>query len=142
MSFGSIDGIAKANIDTLTQVDEIGTSIAESVVEFFVSSSNIQIIDRLKMYGLQLESQLKNIEPISNKLYGQSFVISGVFSLHSRDEIKTLVESHGGKVSSSLSSKTSFLLAGENMGPKKRIKANDLGIAIVDEATFLSMISG
>ena len=142
LSFGSIDGIAKANIDTLTQVDEIGTSIAESVVEFFVSSSNIQIIDRLKMYGLQLESQLKNIEPISNKLYGQSFVISGVFSLHSRDEIKTLVESHGGKVSSSLSSKTSFLLAGENMGPKKRIKANDLGITIVDEATFLSMISG
>ena len=142
LSFGSIDGIAKANIDTLTQVDEIGTSIAESVVEFFVSSSNIQIIDRLKMYGLQLESQLKNIEPISNKLYGQSFVISGVFSLYSRDEIKTLVESHGGKVSSSLSSKTSFLLAGENMGPKKRIKANDLGITIVDEATFLSMISG
>lgn len=141
LSFGSIDALAKANLDTLTQVDEIGIRIAESVVEFFASLSNIQIIDRLKMYGLQLESQLNKFEPVSNKLDGQSFVISGVFSSHSRDEIKTLVEDHGGKVSSSLSSKTSFLLAGDNMGPKKRIKANDLGIVIIDETTFLSMIS-
>jgi len=141
LSFGSIDALAKANLDTLTQVDEIGIRIAESVVEFFASLSNIQIIDRLKMYGLQLESQLNKFEPVSNKLDGQSFVISGVFSSLSRDEIKTLVEDHGGKVSSSLSSKTSFLLAGYNMGPKKRIKANDLGIVIIDETTFLSMIS-
>jgi DNA ligase (NAD+) len=141
LSFGSIDALAKANLDTLTQVDEIGTRIAESVVEFFSSLSNIQIINRLKVYGLQLESQLNHSKPLSNKLDGQSFVISGVFSLHSRDEIKTLVEDHGGKVSSSLSSKTSFLLAGENMGPKKRIKADDLGIVIIDETAFLSMIS-
>ena len=93
------------------------------------------------MYGLQFESQLNQFEPVSNKLNGQSFVISGVFSSHSRDEMKKLVEDHGGKISSSLSSKTSFLLAGENMGPKKRIKADDLGIAIIDESTFLSMIS-
>ena len=139
--FGSIDALAKANIDTLIQVDEIGTRIAESVVEFFSSLSNIQIIDRLKTYGLQLESQLNQFKPLSNKLDGQSFVISGVFSSYSRDEIKTLVEDHGGKVSSSLSSKTSFLLAGENMGPKKRIKADDFGIVIIDETTFLSMIS-
>ena len=142
LSFGSIDALAKANLDTLTQVDEIGIRIAESVVEFFSSLSNIQIIDRLKTCGLQLESQLNHFKPLSNKLYGQSFVISGVFSLHSRDEIKALVENHGGKVSSSLSSKTSFLLAGENMGPKKRIKADDIGIIVIDEATFLSMISG
>ena len=141
LSFGSIDALAKANLDTLTQVDEIGTRIAESVVEFFSSLTNIQIIDRLKTCGLQLESQLNHLKPLSNKLDGQSFVISGVFSLHSRDEIKALVEDHGGKVSSSLSSKTSFLLAGENMGPKKRIKADNLGIAIIDETTFLSMIS-
>ena len=107
----------------------------------FSSLSNIQIIDRLKKYGLQLESQLNHLEPVSNKLDGQSFVISGVFSSHSRDEIKALVEENGGKISSSLSSKTSFLLAGENMGPKKRIKADDLGIVIIDETTFLSMIS-
>ena len=142
LSFGSIDVLAKANLDTLTQVDEIGIRIAESVVEFFSSLSNIQIIDRLKTCGLQLESQLNHLKPLSNKLDGQSFVISGVFSLHSRDEIKALVEDHGGKVSSSLSSKTSFLLAGENMGPKKRIKADDLGIIVIDEDTFLSMISG
>ena len=141
ISFGSIDALAKANLDTLIQVDEIGTRIAESVIEFFSSLSNIQIIDRLKSYGLQLESQLNHFKPISNKLGGQSFVISGVFSLHSRDEIKALVEENGGKVSSSLSSKTSFLLAGENMGPKKRIKADNLGIVIIDETTFLSMIS-
>ncbi|RPG58927.1 MAG: DNA ligase (NAD(+)) LigA [Flavobacteriaceae bacterium TMED81] len=141
LSFGSMDALAKANLDTLTQVDEIGIRIAESVVEFFSSLSNIQIIDRLKAYGLQLESQLNQFKPLSDKLEGRSFVISGVFSSHSRDEIKTLVEDHGGKVSSSLSSKTSFLLAGENMGPKKRIKADDLGIVIIDETTFLSMIS-
>ena len=141
-SFGSIDALAKANLDTLTQVDDVGTRIAKSVVEFFSSLSNIQIIDRLKTYGLQTESQLNQFEPISNKLHGQSFVISGVFSSNSRDEIKKLVEVHGGKVSSSLSSKTSFLLAGENMGPKKLTKANDLGIVIIDEPTFLSMILG
>lgn len=141
LSFGSMDALAKANLDTLTQVDEIGIRIAESVVEFFSSLSNIQIIDRLKAYGLQLESQFNQFKPLSDKLEGRSFVISGVFSSHSRDEIKTLVEDHGGKVSSSLSSKTSFLLAGENMGPKKRIKADDLGIVIIDETTFLSMIS-
>lgn len=141
ISFGSIDALAKANLDTLIQVDEIGKRIAESVIEFFSSLSNIQIIDRLKKYGLQLESQLNHLNPISNKLDGQSFVISGIFSSFSRDEIKALVEENGGKVSSSLSSKTSFLLAGENMGPKKRIKADDLGIVIIDETTFLSMIS-
>ena len=141
ISFGSIDNLSKANLDTLVQVDEIGTRIAESVVEFFDSLSNIQIIDRLKTYGLQFKSQLNNFKPLSNKLEGQSFVISGVFSSHTRDEIKTLVENHGGKVSSSLSSKTSFLLAGENMGPKKRIKADHLGIVVIDETVFLSMIS-
>ena len=141
ISFGSIDALAKANFDTLVQVDEIGIRIAESVVEFFDSLSNIQIIDRLKTYGLQFKSQLNNFKTLSNKLEGQSFVISGVFSSHTRDEIKTLVEDHGGKVSSSLSSKTSFLLAGENMGPKKRIKADHLGIVVIDETIFLSMIS-
>ena len=82
-----------------------------------------------------------SINQFSNTLSGQSFVISGVFSSHSRDGIKKLVEDHGGKISSSLSSKTTYLLAGENMGPKKRIKADELSISIIDEASFLSMIS-
>ncbi len=139
--FGSIDALAKADVETLVEVDEIGSRIAESVVDFFASLTNIQIIDQLKMYGLQFESKLAEHQPISNILSGQSFVISGVFSSHSRDEIKKLVEDHGGKISSSLSSKTTYLLAGENMGPKKRIKADELGISIIDEASFLSMIS-
>ena len=125
----------------LLKVEEIGSRIAESVVDFFTSLANIQIIDQLKMYGLQFESKLDEHQPISNTLSGQSFVISGVFSSHSRDEIKKLVEDHGGKISGSLSSKTTYLLAGENMGPKKRIKADELGISIIDEASFLSMIS-
>ena len=139
--FGSIDALAKADVETLVEVDEIGSRIAESVVDFFASLTNIQIIDQLKMYGLQFESKLAEHQPISNILSGQSFVISGVFSSHSRDEIKKLVEDHGGKISSSLSSKTTYLLAGENMGLKKQIKADELGISIIDEASFLSMIS-
>ena len=139
--FGSIDALAKADVETLVEVDEIGSRIAESVVDFFASLTNIQIIDQLKMYGLQFESKLAEHQPISNILSGQSFVISGVFSSHSRDEIKKLVEDHGGKISSSLSSKTTYLLAGENMGQKKQIKADELGISIIDEASFLSMIS-
>ena len=138
--FGSIDALAKADVETLVEVDEIGSRIAESVVDFFASLTNIQIIDQLKMYGLQFESKLAEHQPISNTLSGQSFVISGVFSSHSRDEIKKLVEDHGGKISSSLSSKTTYLLAGENMGPKKQIKADELGISIIDEASFFSMI--
>ena len=139
--FGSIDALAKADVDTLVEVEEIGSRIAESVVDFFTSLTNIQIIDQLKMYGLQFESKLCEHQPISNTLSGQSFVISGVFSSYSRDEIKKLVEDHGGKISGSLSSKTTYLLAGENMGPKKRIKAVELGISIIDEVSFLSMIS-
>ncbi|MEC7453850.1 MAG: NAD-dependent DNA ligase LigA, partial [Bacteroidota bacterium] len=139
--FGSIDALAKADVDTLVEVEEIGSRIAKSVVDFFTSLINIQIIEQLKMYGLQFESKLDEHQPISNTLSGQSFVISGVFSSYSRDKIKKLVEDHGGKISGSLSSKTTYLLAGENMGPKKRIKADELGISIIDEASFLSMIS-
>ncbi len=138
--FGSIDALAKANFDQLIAVDEIGSRIAQSVVDFFGDLANIQIIDRLQMSGLQFESKSDRSQPTSNRLAGQSFVISGVFQSHSRDELKLLIESHGGKNVSALSSKTSFLLAGEHMGPKKRIKANELGISIIDETTFLSMI--
>ena len=139
--FGSIDALAKADVDTLVEVEEIGSRIAKSVVDFFTSLINSQTIEQLKMYGLQFESKLDEHQPISNTLSGQSFVISGVFSSYSRDKIKKLVENHGGKISGSISSKTTYLLAGENMGPKKRIKADELGISIIDEASFLSMIS-
>lgn len=138
--FGSIDALAKANFDQLHAVDEIGARIAESVVDFFGDLANIQIIDRLQMSGLQFESKSDRPQLASNRLSGQSFVISGVFHSHSRDELKSLIETHGGKHVSALSSKTSFLLAGEQMGPKKKIKADELGISIIDESTFLSMI--
>ena len=138
--FGSIDAISVATEETLIDVDEIGTRIAQSVVTFFSSLSNQHIIDRLKTYGLQLERDQDLDQSLSNKLSGQRFVISGVFSTYSRNEIQKLIEDHGGKVSSSLSSKTTFLLAGDNMGPKKRVKANELNIKILSENDFLKMI--
>jgi DNA ligase (NAD+) len=138
--FGSIDAISVATEETLIDVDEIGTRIAQSVVTFFSSLSNQHIIDRLKTYGLQLERDQDLDQFLSNKLSGQRFVISGVFSTYSRNEIQKLIEDHGGKVSSSLSSKTTFLLAGDNMGPKKRVKANELNIKILSENDFLIMI--
>lgn len=139
--FKNIDAIASADQESLMAVDEIGTRIAQSVSAFFSNPSNVELIYRLKAYGLQLSMELSAQESHSSKLKGMSFVISGVFNRFSRDELKDLIDMHGGKVTGSLSSKTNYLVAGANMGPSKKIKAEQLNISIIDEDGFSEMIS-
>ena len=123
----------------LILVDEIGDKIAQSVVQFFENQENIRIIDRLKSFGVQLESGDDDVL-LSEKLKGKTFVVSGVFEIYSRDELKKAIEDNGGKVGSSISSKTDYVIAGDNMGPKKIEKANQLQIAIISELDFKQMI--
>jgi len=139
--FKSIEQIQDASIETLEAVDEIGSKIAESLVEYFSDEKNLEIINRLKTHGLQLELSEEALEGTSTVLQGQSFVVSGVFEQLSRTELKKAIEKNGGKVSSSLSSKTSFLIAGDKMGPSKKKKAEDLGIQIISEMEFLDKIN-
>ena len=137
--YKSIDAIAQASIMDLILVDEIGDKIAQSVVQFFENQENIRIIDRLKRYGVQLESGAEDVL-LSEKLKGKTFVVSGVFEIYSRDELKKAIEDNGGKVGSSISSKTDYVIAGDNMGPSKLEKANQLKIAIISELDFKQMI--
>ena len=137
--FKNIDALMVATEEELISVDEIGDRIAESVLQFFADERNRVIIERLRKHGLQLEVEDSN-ELISNVLDGKSFVVSGVFSKFSRDEIKAAVEQHGGKNVSSISKKTDYVLAGDKMGPSKLQKAEDLGIPIISEEDFLGMI--
>jgi len=139
--YKSIDAIAQASIMDLILVDEIGDKIAQSVVQFFENQENITIIDRLKQYGVQLESGADDVL-VSEKLKGKIFVVSGVFEIYSRDELKKAIEDNGGKVGSSISSKTDYVIAGDNMGPSKFEKANQLKIAIISETDFKNMIDG
>lgn len=139
--YKSIDAIAHASIMDLILVDEIGDKIAQSVVQFFENQENITIIDRLKRYGVQLESKIDDVL-LSEKLKGKTFVVSGVFEIYSRDELKKAIEDNGGKVGSSISSKTDYVIAGDNMGPSKLEKANQLKIAIISETDFKNMIDG
>lgn len=139
--YKSIDALANASIMDLILVDEIGDKIAQSVVQFFENQENIRIIDRLKNYGVQLESGVEDVL-LSEKLKGKIFVVSGVFEIYSRDELKKAIEDNGGKVGSSISSKTDFVIAGDNMGPSKLEKANQLKIAIITETDFKNMIDG
>lgn len=138
--YKSIHAIAEASEEALVNVDEIGVKIAESVRAFFSSEENILTINRLKAFGVQLEISAEQLIGQTDILKGQSIVISGVFESVSRDELKKLIEDNGGKVSSSISSKTSFIVAGDNMGPSKRKKADDLNILVVDEYEFLHKI--
>ena len=137
--YKSIEAIAKANSNDLVLVDEIGEKIAQSVVQFFDNQKNIIIIDRLKQYGVQLESGVEG-ELVSEKLKGKTFVVSGVFEIYSRDELKKAIEDNGGKVGSSISSKTDYVIAGENMGPAKLDKAIQLKITIISESDFKQML--
>lgn len=137
--YKSIDAIAQASIMDLILVDEIGDKIAQSVVQFFENQENIRIIDRLKSFGVQLESGEEDVL-LSEKLKGKTFVVSGVFEIYSRDELKKAIEDNGGKVGSSISSKTDYVIAGDNMGPSKLEKANQLKIAIITELDFKQMI--
>ena len=139
-AFPSIDDLASATLDDLIKVDEIGEKIAQSILLYFKDERNRTLIERLRAYGVQLKGEERNPEEYTNKLEGLSFVISGVFALHSREEYKELIEKNGGKNVGSISKKTSYILAGENMGPSKLQKANDLHIPIIDENTFLEMI--
>lgn len=138
--YKSIHAIAEASEEALVNVDEIGVKIAESVRAFFSSEENILTINRLKAFGVQLEISAEQLIGQTDILKGQSIVISGVFESVSRDELKKLIEDNGGKVSSSISSKTSFIVAGDNMGPSKRKKADDLNILVINEYEFLHKI--
>lgn len=140
--FKSIDALAAATFEELTEVDGIGDAIANSVIAYFSDQRNIEFVERLRSAGVAMSvSEDKMSDAGSNVLEGQSIVISGVFSHHSRDEYKELIELHGGKNVSSISSKTSFILAGENMGPSKLQKAEKLGVRIINEEEFLQIIS-
>ena len=139
-NFQSIEALKDAGLDELTEINEIGTRIAQSITEFFSKTKNLEIINRLKIYGLKFELSEGEKELISSKLEGLNIVISGTFEDHSRDELKEIIEKNGGKNVSSLSSKTNYLLAGNNMGPSKREKARKLKIAIISEDDFLKMI--
>lgn len=139
-AFTSIDALAQATLDDLIHVDEIGEKIAQSIRLYFSDEKNRSLIERLQLAGLQLAAGEKDLSDHTDKLLGQSIVISGVFARHSRDEYKELIEKHGGKNVGSISKKTSFILAGENMGPSKLEKAEKLGIRIVNEEEFLKMI--
>ncbi len=138
--YKSIDAIINASEDDLLQVDEIGFKIAESVIAFFSSEENIFILNRLKQFGVQLEMSHEELIGKTNKLEGQTIVISGVFESISRNELKKLIEDNGGKISSSISSKTSYIVAGDNMGPSKKDKATQLGIELINEHEFLQRI--
>ena len=138
--FRSIDALQWATRDELNAIDDVGPQIAENVVAYFQDEGNLKTLIRLRQAGVQMASTEAEPEALSDKLKGKSIVISGVFRQHSRDEYKAMIEAHGGKNSSSISRKTAFVLAGENMGPEKRKKAEELGIELIDEQRFLEML--
>lgn len=136
----SIDTLMNAGFDELMEINEIGTRIAQSIIDFFSKTENVEIVNRLKKYGLKFELSEDEKELRSSKLEGLNIVISGTFENHSRDELKDIIDKNGGKNASSISSKTNYLLAGKNMGPGKREKAKKLNIAIISEDDFIKMI--
>lgn len=138
--FKTIDALAAASLQDLLEVEGVGEVIAKSVMTYFRNPVTMQIVERLRGYGLQMALSEEQMSSATDKLAGKSIVISGVFVHHSRDEYKQMIEQNGGKNVGSISGKTSFILAGENMGPAKLQKAEKLGIQIVDEETFLKMI--
>lgn len=139
--YKSIDNLAQASLMDLILVDEIGERIAQSVVGFFENEENRKIVERLKGYGVQLESNTVEAVPASDLLVGKTLVVSGVFTKFSRDELKNAIEANGGKVGSSISKKTDYVVAGDNMGPSKLEKATQLGVKIISEDEFLELLS-
>lgn len=137
--FGNIDGLMNASFDELVAVNEIGEKIAISIQAFFLDEENKVIVDRLRRIGIQFEIEEQG--ETTNKLEGQTFVISGVFEKVSRKDLKDLIEQNGGKNTGSISAKTNYLVAGENMGPAKLAKAEKLGVTIISEDEFLAMIN-
>lgn len=139
--YKNIDALRQASLMDLILVDEIGERIAQSVIDFFDNKENQIIIERLKNYGIQFEIVEKINPNATDKLQGKTFVVSGVFTLYSRDELKQAIEDNGGKVGSSISAKTDYVVAGDNMGPAKLDKANKLNIPIISEEDFKTMIT-
>jgi DNA ligase (NAD+) len=137
--FGNIDALMSAKFDELVSVSEIGEKIASSVLNHFADNENVQIINKLIDAGIRMQSEQEDLNG-EGILLGKIFVVSGVFNRFSRDGIIQSIEKSGGKVSSSISKKTDFVLAGENMGPEKRRKAEDLGVKIISEEDYLQMI--
>ena len=140
-SFTDIEELENADLERLINIDEIGEKIAQSIISYFANPLNRELIERLKIAGLQFSRKEEDLSGYTDKLVGQSIVISGVFTHHSRDEYKDLIEKNGGKNVGSISAKTSFILAGENMGPAKLEKAQKLGVQIMSEDEFLALIS-
>ena len=139
-SFHSIEALRAATFEQLIAVDEIGDRIANSVRRYFADERNCHLVERLQEIGLQMNISEVQLSNRSEKLKGKTIVISGTFLHHSRDEYKNLIEQHGGKNSGSVSGKTSFILAGDNMGPAKLEKAAKLGIQVMQEEEFLKLI--
>lgn len=139
--YNTIDSLQNATAEQLCAIEDVGPQIAENIVAYFNDMRNLEILERLRQAGLQFEGEAAE-GPQSDKLAGMSIVISGTFSYHSRDEYKAMIEAHGGKNVGSVSKKTSFILAGENMGPEKRKKAETLGVPLMNEEDFLQLISG
>jgi len=137
--YKTINAIMGASEEELVAVDEIGVKIAESVVAFFAKTENVTLVERLQSYGVQLEISAEKLANQSDALQGKTFVVSGVFEMP-RNDLKKLIEDNGGKVSSSISSKTSYVVAGDKMGPSKLQKAEKLGVAIISENDFLALI--
>jgi DNA ligase (NAD+) len=138
--FPSIDQLQWATIEQLTAIEDVGEQIANNIIAYFNDLNNLEIINRLREAGVQMESQEVEQTLQSDILQGKSIVVSGVFSHHSRDEYKAMIEANGGKNVGSVSKKTTFILAGENMGPEKRKKAESLGVEIITEEQFLTML--
>lgn len=138
--FGSIEALENASFEDLIAINEVGEKMARSILDYFNDAEHLEIIKRLKKAGLQFETE-KEEQPAEGKLSGSTLVVSGVFSKYSRDEIKALIEKHGGKITGSVSSKTSFLVAGENMGPEKRKKAEELGVRIISEEELEGLVN-
>lgn len=140
--FKTIDAIASATFEELIEAEEIGDKIAQSILDWFAIDDNRNIINRLRNAGIQLAVSEDESAPTSSVLHGLTFVVSGVFEHFSRDGIKASIEANGGKVSGSISKKTSYVLAGDNMGPEKRKKAEELGVKVIDESQYQEMIRG
>lgn len=140
-AFHSIDQLQEASLEALVETDEIGERIARSILAYFANGKNQELVERLKSYGLQMAVSEEKLASRTDKLAGQTFVISGTFSKHSRDEYKAMIEQHGGKNTGSVSAKTNYILAGDNMGPAKLEKARKLGITIINEEDFLNMLA-
>ena len=138
--YKNIDGLMQASFEELTTVDEIGDKIAQSIIVFFSLESNRELVRRLRSYGVQMALNEEEIGAQSNVLQGKAFVVSGVFEVLSRNELKKSIEDHGGKVTGSISKKTAYVIAGDNMGPSKKVKAESLGIPVISEHDYLKMI--